>query len=465
VSDDGRAQQPHVIVVGAGFGGLAAVQAFNRKPVRVTLIDRTNHHLFQPLLYQVATAGLNPAEIAAPIRSVVARQKNVTPLLGRVTKIDFAARTIEINDGEKTLSYDYLILAAGGRTSYFGHAEWERWAPGLKSLADARRIRERVLLAFERAEKAEDPALRQKLMTMVVVGGGPTGVEMAGALAELASRTLVRDFRNIDPQQARIILIEATPRVLGTFPEELSDYARKRLEKMGVTVQVNTKVLDLGDGWIKTDHERIDTFNVVWAAGVGGSELAPQLGVPTDRAGRIMVDADLRISGQERVYCIGDAAHFEHPHTWGGKPLPGVSPVAIQQGGWAVHNILRQMAAQQTEPFNYHDLGSMATIGRSAAIAVIGKIKMSGFIAWLAWLFVHLMKLVGHDNRMLVLIQWAWSYVMWKRGARLITDVAQPASLAASEPVPLEQHGPTSEPAKKEPETREPETKTGAPSS
>ena len=413
--------RPHVVVVGAGFGGLATVRALARQSVRITLIDRTNHHLFQPLLYQVATAGLNPAEISAPVRSVLSRQKNVTCLMGIVRGIDFENRQVHMDDRRLDLRYDYLVLAAGGLTSYFGHPEWEKHAPGLKTLEDARSIRESVLMAFEKAEKEPDPAIREKLLTIVVVGGGPTGVEMAGALAELARHVLVRDFRNIHPQSARVILLEGMDRVLGAFSRGLSEKTMERLTAMGVEVRTGVKVLDLQDGLVKTSTGDILAANTVWAAGVRGAELGEALGASLDRAGRVVVDAELRLPGHPEVYALGDMAHFEHPHTFDGKVLPAVSPVAIQQGKSVAANIARQLRSEAPLPFHYKDPGSLATIGRSAAVGAVKGVEFSGFVAWLVWLFVHLMNLVDFENRVVVFTRWAWAYFSWKRGSRVIT--------------------------------------------
>lgn len=413
---------PHVVIVGAGFGGLAAARALARSAVRVTLIDRTNHHLFQPLLYQVATAGLNPAEIAAPVRAVLGRQRNLTCLMGSVTGVDTARRVVALDGRDRELPYDYLLLAVGGKTSYFGHDAWEAVAPGLKTLEDARRIRERVLMAFELAEKEADPDIRRRLLTVVVVGGGPTGVEMAGALAELARFTLVKDFRNIHPQTARVVLLEGGPRLLAAYPPDLGAYTAARLQRMGVDVRTGVKVDDIREGVVHTSVGSIEAANCVWAAGVGGHPLAGGLGVAVDRAGRAFVDADLRLPGAERVYAIGDMVHFEQPDTYGGKMVPGVSPAAIQEGKHAARNILRQIRGEAPQPFHYVDRGTMATIGRSSAVAEIHGIHLKGPIAWLAWLFIHLINLVDFENRVVVLVRWAYSYFTWQRGARLIME-------------------------------------------
>ncbi|MEW6283282.1 MAG: NAD(P)/FAD-dependent oxidoreductase, partial [Candidatus Eremiobacterota bacterium] len=404
-----------VVIVGAGFGGLSVAKALRgARNLSVTLIDRQNHHLFQPLLYQVATAGLNPSEIASAVRAVTWRQKNLHVLMGELTSLDYAARTVELDDGKMTVPFDYLVLAMGGRTSYFGHDEWAQHAPGLKSLQDALTIRNRALFSFERAERTSDAALRERLMTIVVVGGGPTGVELAGAFAELRRYVLRWDFKNINPDQARVILIEGSDRLLSTYPQHLSDYALKRLRAMGVEVLFQERVQDIAQGKVTTDKRTIEAENILWAAGVGGLPIAEKLSDDRDRANRIFVEADLRAKGHDNVYCIGDMAHFEHPGVWGGKPLPGVAPVAMQQGQRAGKNILLQIKGQPTRPFKYFDKGSMATIGRTAAIAEAFGITMRGLLAWAAWLFIHLMFLVDFQNRVQVFMRWTWAYFTWK---------------------------------------------------
>lgn len=416
----------HVVVLGAGFAGLAAVKALRRaRNVRVTLVDRTNHHLFQPLLYQVASAALNPSEIAAATRAVLRGQKNTRVLMGEVTHVDYEQRTVDLDGGQTRLCYDYLILAMGGRTSYFGQDQWQQHAPGLKSLDDAIEIRTRLLAAFERAEKAQDPEDRQRLMTFVVVGGGPTVVELAGAFAELRRHVLRWDFRGIDPASARIVLIEAADSLLGPFPERLRQDAARRLQKLGVDVRLKEKVLSIRPGVVETSTGPIPTETCIWAAGVGGHELAADLGPNRDRAGRLVVEEDLRLPDQDRVWCLGDMAHYEHPHTLDGRTLPGVAPVAVQQGRHAARDILRLLKGESTRPFHYQDKGSMATIGRSAAVAFVGPVQMTGPLAWLAWLFVHLMYLVDFQLRVLVLIRWTWAYFTWKWGVRLITRPLQ----------------------------------------
>ncbi|MFO0891032.1 MAG: NAD(P)/FAD-dependent oxidoreductase [Isosphaeraceae bacterium] len=410
---------PHVVVIGAGFGGLAAVQALRRARVRVTVIDRQNHHLFQPLLYQVATAALNPSDIAAPIRRVLRRQKNAEALLADVTSIDLGRRVVVLADGE--VGYDALILAAGSTHSYFGHPEWETWAPGLKAIEDALEIRRKMLLAFEVSEREPDEALRREWMTFVVVGGGPTGVELAGTLRDVARITLAKDFRHIDPTTARVILVEGSPRVLPPYPEELSESAKRQLEALGVEVRPATRVTGIDAGGVWIGDERIAARTVLWAAGVAASPLGRSLGVPLDRAGRVQVEPDLTVPGHPEVYVIGDLAHLEQD----GKPVPGVAPAATQMGRHAARNLVRALRGQTREPFRYKDRGSMATIGRGAAVAQIGRLKISGAIAWLMWLFVHIYFLIGFRNRVLVMLQWAWSYVSYDRGARLITGRAE----------------------------------------
>ena len=410
------AEQPHVVVVGGGFGGLYAARALAGRPVRVTLLDRRNHHLFQPLLYQVATAALNASDIAAPLRSVLRRARNVTVLLAEVQQIDLAARRLTLDRGE--IGYDALILAAGAGHSYFGHEDWKVFAPGLKSLEDALEIRRRVLLAYECAERETDAAEQRALLTFVVVGGGPTGVELAGALAEISRQTIARDFRVIDPTKAHILLLEGGPRVLASFPEALSRRAQKALERIGAEVRTGAVVTRMTGDAVWLGGEQIRTRTVLWAAGVAASPLARSLGIPLDRSGRVAVEPDLSLPDHPEVFVIGDLSICRGPS---GAPLPGLAPVAIQQGRRAADNVLRRLTSRPTRPFRYWDRGTMATIGRAAAVAVIGPIQLSGLVAWLAWLFVHIMFLIGFRNRFLVLFEWAWAYVTWQRGARLIT--------------------------------------------
>lgn len=407
---------PHVVIIGGGFGGLEAARAFKGAPVQVTLVDRTNHHLFQPLLYQVAIAGLAPADIAAPIRAILRHQKNVTVILAEALGVDFEQQVVHFTEAD--LHYDYLILATGGRTSYFGHDEWEKFAPGLKDLDDAVEIRRRVLLAFEAAEKETDAERRQELLTFVIVGGGPTGVELAGAIAELAHTVLASDFRNINPREARIILLEGGPRILPSFAPDLSDNALKQLRDLGVNVRTNTIVTNIDETGAYLGEQKINAATVIWGAGVQATAFTSKLGVPHDRGGRVILEPDLTLPGHKNVFAIGDMASYTHQT---GKPLPGVSPVAMQMGRCAARNVLHAIKGEPYETFKYHDKGNMATIGRNAAIAEIGKLHLTGFIAWLAWLFVHLMFLIGFRNRVAALFNWGWSYFTYQRGSRLIT--------------------------------------------
>src|SRR5437016_2134762 len=413
---DPKGKRPQVIIVGAGFAGLYAARALKHADAGITIIDRRNHHLFQPLLYQVATAGLSPGDIAYPIRAVLRRQKNARVLLEEAAAVDVAARQVRLRDGE--LPYDYLILATGAQHSYFGHDDWEPWAPGLKSLEDALEIRRRILLAFERAEREADESRRKALLTFVIVGGGPTGVELAGAIAEISRHVMAQDFRVIDPRQARIVLVEAGPRILPAYPESLSAKAEASLEKMGVEVLTRSLVTSVLPDAVRIGERQIQTMTTVWAAGVQASPLARSLGAPLDRPGRVLVGPDLTIPGHPEAFVIGDLAAFLHP---GGKALPGVAPVAIQQGRHAARNILRACQGRPLEPFHYIDKGSLATIGRAAAVADFGRIKLSGLFAWLAWLLVHIFFLIGFRNRFVVMIDWAWAYFSYHRAARLIT--------------------------------------------
>lgn len=408
---------PRVVIAGGGFGGLEAAKALRRAPVRVTLLDRQNHHLFQPLLYQVATAALSPADIAEPLRHILRRQENSEVILTDVQRVDPAAKQVITSDGP--VGYDYLIIAAGARHSYFGHPEWEQFAPGLKSLDDATEIRRRLLLAFEIAEKTADDAERRAAMTFVVIGAGPTGVEMSGAIAEIARVTLVRDFRHIDPAQARVILLDAAPRVLPTFVPELSESARRQLFDIGAEVRLHAQVEDVSASGVRLKGgEEIAARTIIWAAGNAASPLGASLGVPLDRQGRVVVNADLSIPGHPEVMVIGDMAHFAPD---GEPPLPGLSPVAMQQGRHAAKNIRAMLAGGWTQAFAYFDKGTMATIGRHAAVADAGFLRFSGYPAWLAWLFVHLIFLVGFRSKLLVLLSWAYAYLTYGRGARLIT--------------------------------------------
>ncbi|MFV0337428.1 MAG: NAD(P)/FAD-dependent oxidoreductase [Chthoniobacterales bacterium] len=408
---------PVVIIIGGGFAGLSAAKALADRPVRVILIDRTNHHLFQPLLYQVATAGLSPADIAEPIRRILRRQKNVTVVLDEVKDIHPEAREVVTND--LTFQYDYLIVAAGARHSYFGNDAWEKFAPGMKSLEDALSIRRRVLTAFEQAEKSRDDAERKAIMTFVVVGGGPTGVEMAGAISELARFTLKKDFRRINPADARIILVEAGPRVLAAFSPENSERTMKALQKMNIEVRLGTPVSNITATELKIgDKETIPTRTVVWGAGNNASPLAKMLGSETDRQGRVPVNPDLSIKGHPEIFAAGDMAAAKYK---GDKFVPGVSPAAMQGGRHAAENILRLINKKPTEEWLYFDKGSMATIGRHAAVCEMGSLKFGGILAWLAWAFVHLFFLVSFRSRNAVFLQWIWAYFTYGRGARLIS--------------------------------------------
>jgi NADH dehydrogenase len=409
-------QMPHVVIIGAGFGGLQAAKKLACKDVRVTVIDRTNYHLFQPLLYQVATAALSPADIAAPVRAVLSKCRNVEVILAEVQSVDVDAKKIKTTDVE--IAYDFLIVATGARHSYFGHNAWEKLAPGLKSLEDAIEVRRRLLMAFEYAEKITDEAARKAAMTFVIIGGGPTGVEMAGAIAEISRHTLARDFRHIDPSQARVILIEGEPRLLAAFPEDLSASALKQLVDLGVEVRTATRATNLTEAGVQIGNEFIPCRVKIWAAGNNASFVGKSLGMPVDRVGRVMVNDDLTIPGHLEVQVIGDLANFSHQT---GEPLPGVSPVAMQQGRHAARNVLAMIQGRKPQRFRYRDKGNIATIGRNKAVADLRFVHLSGLPAWLAWLFVHIVFLVGFRNRLLVLFQWAWAYFTFDKGARLIT--------------------------------------------
>ncbi len=407
---------PHVVILGAGFGGLNAARALKRAPVRITVIDRANHHLFQPLLYQVTTAALSPAGISAPIRRILRRQKNVEVLLAEATAIDLSSRRVVLADGE--VDYDFLIVATGATHAYFGHEDWELLAPGLKTLKDALQLRQRILIAFEIAEREPDKRLRHEWMTFVIVGAGPTGVELAGTLAEVARQTLARDFRHIDTAEARVVLVEAASKVLGTFDDTLSAKAQDQLKRLGVDVRLGLPVSEITALGVQVGSEWLGARTIIWAAGVAASALARSLNVPLDRAGRVLVEPDLTVPGHDNVYVIGDLANLEQE----GKPVPGIAPAAMQEGRHAASNLLRSLGGQERLPFRYHDKGMLATIGRGAAVAHIGSIRASGYLAWLLWLFVHIFFLIGFRNRLLVMIQWAWSYITFDRGARLITE-------------------------------------------
>jgi NADH dehydrogenase len=407
---------PHIVIIGGGFGGLYAARALKDAEAQITLIDRRNHHVFQPLLYQVAMAALSPGDIASPIRWILRRQKNVEVLLAEARAIDVARKRVVLADGE--LSYDFLIVAAGATHAYFGHDDWRQRAPGLKTLDDALEMRRRVLLAFERAEREQDAERRRALLTFVLVGGGPTGVELAGALAEISRQSLARDFRHFDPGSARILLIEAGPTLLSTFPEHLREAARRDLERLGVEVITGTAVTDVQDGAVSVGGERIRAATILWAAGVAASPLATTLGARLDRAGRVFVNRDLTIEGHPEVFVIGDLAVLAGED---GKPLPGVAQVAIQMGKHAARNIMRALEGQPYRAFKYKNLGNMATIGRASAVADFDSFTMKGWPAWVAWIFVHILNLIGFRNRLVVMVQWAWAYVTYQRGIRLIT--------------------------------------------
>lgn len=436
-------KQPHIVVLGAGFGGLAFCQSFNHPTARVTLVDRQNHHLFQPLLYQVAAACLSAPEIAQPVRSILAHKPNVTVLLNEVTEIRLAGRRVLLKDG--ALGYDYLVLALGGATSYFGHPEWEKFAPGLKSLDDAMNIRRKVLLAFERAENVSDPVEQARLMTIVIVGGGPTGVELAGAFAELARHVLKSDFHRINTARARVILVEGHNRLLAHLSPKLSGSAARQLAALGVEVHTSCRVRNITEGCVElmaqtpdAAPEMIRAENIFWAAGVSANSLTEQLGVELDKSGRVKVNADLSLPNHPEVFAVGDLALAADKH---GKPVPGICPAAMQMGQHTAQVIQRELESGGTNaraPFRYVDKGTMATIGRSAAVAKIGRLEFTGFPAWLAWLFVHLIFLIGFRNKAAVLLQWAYSYFTYKRGARIISgpqrgvEIATTASAQAS---------------------------------
>src|SRR6266446_8779135 len=411
---------PRVAIVGAGFGGLTAARALARAPAHITVIDRKNHHTFQPLLYQVATAGLSPGEIAAPIRSILSRYKNVEVLMAEVTGFDLERRVVKTaaQNELQEVPYDFLIVAAGASHAYFGHDEWQPLAPGLKTIEDALEIRRRVLLAFELAERRAAAGESAEPLNFVVVGGGPTGVELAGTLAEICRHALAHDFRAIDPSRSRIHLIEGGPHVLPAYPDDLSRSALEQLQRLGVDVQTSTMVTKIEPGAIYMGDTRMDAAVILWAAGVAASPLGKKLGAPVDRAGRVLVNPDLSLPNHPEVFVIGDLAALKDAS---GKMLPGVAPVAIQQGRFVAKLIARELRGEQRQNFHYWNKGSLATIGRAAAVADFGKIHISGFLAWLSWLFIHIFFLIGFRNRLIVLIQWAWSYLTYERGARLIT--------------------------------------------
>jgi NADH:quinone reductase (non-electrogenic) len=410
------AVMPRVVIAGAGFGGLQAARTLRSAPVHVTVIDRQNHHLFQPLLYWVATAGLSPADISSPIRHILKRQKNTEVLMAEVTGVDMQQQRVLM--GDRSVPYDYLLLATGAHDNYFGHSEWERYAAGLKTVEDARAIRQKILLAFEAAEMETDHEKVKELLTFVLVGAGPTGVEMAGAIAELAHKALASDFRHIDTQMARIVLIEAAPGILAAFPESLARKTQEKLIRMGVEVRTGTPVSAIDEHSVVVDGERIAARTIIWSAGVLASPAGKWLGAEVDRAGRVKVSSDLSVPGYANVFVIGDTASFMQD----GKPLPGVAPVALQAGRYVASVITHRVEGKElNKPFHYRDKGNLATVGRSYAIVDIGKIRLTGLIAWLMWLAVHIYFLVGFRNRLVAIFQWAWTYFTYSRGARLIT--------------------------------------------
>jgi NADH:quinone reductase (non-electrogenic) len=411
-------QRPKVVILGAGFGGIQAAVALSRVDVDVIVLDRQNHHCFQPLLYQVATAALSPAEIAWPIRHMLRRQRNATVFMADVKGVDLAGRLVETSAGP--MSYDYLVIATGATHSYFGHDDWAKFAPGLKRIEDATRIRRSILLAFERAELAGNDADRQRLLTFVIIGGGATGVEMAGAIAEIARQTLANDFRRIDPRTSRIILLEAGPRVIPTLPEDLSRYAERALTRMGVDVRTSTRVISCDAGGVDVDYGRIDASTIIWAAGVVASPAASWLGTAHDRAGRVLVRPDLSVPDHPEVFVIGDAAVI---HGDDGEPVPGVAPAAKQMGHYVGRLIAARLAGESMPAFRYRNLGELATIGRRAAVVKFGPVHLKGFIGWLFWSFAHIYFLIGVRNRFIVAFTWLWDYLTFQRGARLITDV------------------------------------------
>ena len=415
---------PRVVIIGGGFGGLYATRELRRAPLDITVLDRRNHHVFQPLLYQVAMAVLSPGDIASPIRWILRHQRNVEVLLGEAERIDAARKIVRLIDGAE-FSYDYLIVAAGTTHAYFGHDDWQPYAPGLKTIEDALEIRRRVLLAFERAERESDAVRRDALLTFVLVGGGPTGVELAGAMAEIAHQSLAKDFRHIDPSSSKIVLLEGGPTVLSTFPEPLSAAARHDLEHLGVDVRTNTIVTRIGPGFVEAGQTRIAAETILWAAGVAASPLGQTLGVPVDRAGRVLINPDLTIPGRPEVFVIGDLASLAGPS---GRPLPGVAQVAMQMGAHASRNIMRAVDGQPLRAFVYRDYADMATIGRASAVADFHWMQLKGLIGWLAWLFVHIFNLIGFRNRLVVMVQWAWAYFTYQRAIRLITGGAPPKS-------------------------------------
>lgn len=407
----------HIVIVGGGFGGLAAARALRTQSVEVTIIDKTNHHLFQPLLYQVATAALNPGDIASPIRSIFRKRKNFNVLMGTVVEVDKEEQQLELQDGRK-IDFDELVLAPGARYSYFGNKKWSKNAPGLKTLADALHIRERILVSLEKAEETEDPDERQKYLNYVIIGGGPSGVEMAGAIAEIAKQQLIRDYRSFSADDTQIYLVEAMPRILNPYPPSLSAKAREDLEDLGVNVLLNSPVTDVREDGVEVGDRFIETPNIIWAAGVSASPLIQTLEMPTDKAGRVYVEEDCSLPGHPNIFVIGDAAHQKDPE---GEPYPALAPVALQQGRYVGRILKKQLPKEQRKRFTYIDKGTMATIGRAKAVADIKGLKFKGFFAWLIWCFVHILYLIGFRNRFRVMAEWMWHYITLDRGVRLIT--------------------------------------------
>jgi len=408
--------RPRVVIIGGGFGGLWAAKRLAKAPVDVLLLDRRNHHVFSPLLYQVATAGLSPGDIASPIRWVLRDQSNLNVWLADATAIDVPGRVVRLTDGD--VPYDYLIVAAGSKPAYFGHDDWATHARGLKTMEDAIAMRQQVLVAFERAERERDRSIQRRLLTFVVIGGGATGVELAGALAEISRHALAHDFRSIQPETARVILIEGGPEVLASYTPALSQFARRSLEQLGVSVWTGTRVTSIEAGVVRMGTETLEAATVLWAAGVVASPLGATLGAPVDRMGRVLVDPDLTVPGCENVYVVGDMASLKGAD---GQPLPGVSQVAMQEARWAAENILRTLDGQARTPFEYRNLGNMATIGRHRAVGDLGWVKLKGYVAWWFWLLLHIYWLIGFRNRLTVMTQWAFSYITYQRSTRLIT--------------------------------------------
>ena len=413
---------PHVVIIGGGFAGLWAARALADAPVRITLLDRGNYHLFQPLLYQVATAGLSAPDIAAPLRHILRKQENVTVLMEEATVLDPATRKVMLANGD-TVDFDYALLATGATHAYFGHDEWAEHAPGLKSLEDALDIRRRILSAFERAEASDDPEERMALLTFAIVGGGPTGVELAGTMAEIARHTMSHEFRHIDPAHSRVMLLEAGPRVLSSFDPELSEKARLQLERLGVEVLTGTPVASIDSQGVRVGERHIAARTVLWAAGVAASPLARTLGVPLDRAGRVSVESDLSVPGHPHVFVAGDLASIQSD----GRPVPGVAPAAKQMGKHVAKTIRARLAGEAATHFRYRDFGNLATIGRMAAVVQVGRWKLSGALAWWFWLWAHVFYLIGFRNRLVVMLNWTWAYWTYQRAARIILGKARKA--------------------------------------